>query len=56
MDFMGLGFAASATLCGRDVAPKESFTRFQLAAIIDSSIHRIWRLGWLDGWDFDDFD
>ena len=29
---------------------KESFTRFQLAAIIDSSIHRIWRLGWLAGW------
>ena len=29
---------------------KESFTRFQLAAVIDSSIRRIWRLaGWLAG-------
>ena len=35
------------------VAPIESFTPFQLvqlAAIIDSSIYRIWRLGWLAGW------
>ena len=38
---------------GRAVAPIESFTRFQLAAIIDFhrySIYRIWRLGWLAGW------
>ena len=40
---------------GRAVAPIESFTRFQLAAIIDSSIYRIWRLGWLILIDFDGF-
>ena len=34
----------------RDDVPKEGFNRFQLAAIIVSSIHRIWRLGWLAGW------
>ena len=65
MDFRGPRFAASADVCGRDVAPKETFTRFQLAAVssifmdfrgfhrfIDSSNHRIWRLGWLArlGW------
>ena len=27
------GFAASATLCGRDVAHKETFNRSQLAAV-----------------------
>ena len=44
------GLAACAARSGRDVAPEESFTRFQLAAIIDSSVRRIWRLGWLAGW------
>ena len=33
MDFKGPGFAASATLCHRNDAPKETFTRFQLAAV-----------------------
>ena len=33
MDFRGRGFAASADVCGRDVAPKETFTRSQLAAV-----------------------
>ena len=37
------------------VAPRESFTRVQLAAIIDSSIYRIWRLGWLILIDFHGF-
>ena len=40
---------ACEDVCCRDAAPKETFTRFQLAAVIDSSIHRIWRLGWLAG-------
>ena len=44
------GFAASAGFCKRNDAPEETFTRFQLAAVIDSPIHRIWRLGWLTGW------
>ena len=65
MDFRVGGFAASADVCGRNDAPKETFTRSQLAAVslifmdfrgfhrfIDSSNHRIWRLGWLArlGW------
>ena len=37
---------------GQLVLPRESFTRFQLAAIFftDSSIHRCWLAGWLAGW------
>ena len=43
---------ACCHVCRRDAAPKESFTRFQLADIIDSSIHRsidAGGAGWLAG-------
>ena len=36
------GFAASADVCQRDDAPKETFTRFQLLLG--------WLVGWLVGW------
>jgi hypothetical protein len=35
---------------GRLVLPRESFTRFQLAAIFDSPIHRSIDADWLAGW------
>ena len=38
MDFGGRGSRTFADVCKRNDAPKETFTRFQLAAI--SSIHR----------------
>ena len=65
MDFRGFheiswlsgvgGFAASADVCGRDVAPKETFTRFQLAAVSSIFIdfrgfHEIfYRFSWISG-------
>ena len=45
MDFDGRGLETCYPLWGRGPAPIETFARSQLAAIIDSSIHQIWR--WL---------
>ena len=52
--FRGPRLPTNKNVCRRDDALKESFTRFQLAAIIDSSIHGFigpggWA-GWLAGW------
>ena len=52
--FRGPRLPTNKNVCRRDDALEESFTRFQLAAIIDSSIHRFigsggWA-GWLAGW------
>ena len=52
MVFRASGVIKLSSLKDQPVAPIESFTRFQLAAIIDSSTYRIWRglAGLLAGW------